>query len=135
MGPRFCAGVVACDGKIAEVAPILCRHIKRGWTGKQAADYCKSKGWTWERVHPVLSGHGARQEPQPQPHASLAPELLRAVGILEARDSAPDLRGDGHAVSRRDAVPLDQKEHQDEETPGVGTRPLQRSRGARRPSQ
>jgi hypothetical protein len=48
--PHFYAGVVAREGRVIEVAPILYRHIKRGWTGRQVADYCRAKGWTWERV-------------------------------------------------------------------------------------
>ena len=47
----FYAGVVAQNGKVVEVAPILYRHIKRGWTGQQVVDYCKAKGWRWERVY------------------------------------------------------------------------------------
>lgn len=51
--PHFYAGVVAQDGKVVEVAPILYRHIRKGWSGQQVADYCKRKGWRWERVHTV----------------------------------------------------------------------------------
>jgi hypothetical protein len=45
----FYAGVVAVDGKVAQVAPILRRHIKVGWSGRQVADYVSAKGWRWER--------------------------------------------------------------------------------------
>lgn len=49
-GPGFFAGIVARNGRVIEAAPILCRHIKRGFTGQQVADVCRSKGWKWERV-------------------------------------------------------------------------------------
>lgn len=53
--PHFYAGVVAQDGRVAEVAPILCRHIKRGWSGQQVVDYCQRKGWRWEKVSTTIS--------------------------------------------------------------------------------
>ena len=46
--PHFCAGIVACDGKVIEAAHII-KYMK-GWTGKRVADYCREKGWKWERV-------------------------------------------------------------------------------------
>lgn len=52
---HFNAGIVARDGRVIEVAPILYRHIKRGWTGKQVADYCRSKGWRWELVSTTVT--------------------------------------------------------------------------------
>jgi hypothetical protein len=44
--PHFNAGLVAEGGTVKEAAPILRYMI--GWTGKQVADYCRRKGWTWE---------------------------------------------------------------------------------------
>ena len=46
--PHFNAGIVARDGKVIEAADIV-RYMK-GWDGARVAAYCKSKGWTWERV-------------------------------------------------------------------------------------
>ncbi len=46
--PHFAAGIVARDGKVTVAAPILIYML--GWDGKQVADYCRSKGWTWTRV-------------------------------------------------------------------------------------
>jgi len=45
--PHFVAGIVA-DSVVTRAAPIL--GYMRGWDGRQVADYCKRKGWTWERV-------------------------------------------------------------------------------------
>jgi hypothetical protein len=53
--PHFYAGVVAQNGVVVEVAPILYRHIRKGWTGRQVADYCAAKGWCWERVSETRS--------------------------------------------------------------------------------
>jgi len=53
-GP-FCAGVVARDGRVIEVAPILRRHIIKGMTGTGVAAVCREKCWTWEKVHDVHS--------------------------------------------------------------------------------
>jgi hypothetical protein len=52
----FAGGLVAQNGKVVEVAPILRRHIQRGWTGAQVAAYCKAQGWHWEVVHRLTSG-------------------------------------------------------------------------------
>jgi len=46
--PHFVAGIVARDGKVIEAANIV--KYMRGWDGKQVADYCKEKGWSWRRV-------------------------------------------------------------------------------------
>ena len=35
-------------GRVARAAPILAYML--GWTGRQVADYCRRKGWQWERV-------------------------------------------------------------------------------------
>lgn len=58
--PHFYAGLVAENGRVKMAADII-RYMgpkgrRPGWTGQQVADYCKSKGWTWEKVHTVLSG-------------------------------------------------------------------------------
>jgi hypothetical protein len=55
IAPHFVAGLVARDGKVIEMAPILRRHIMRGWNGQQVADYCAKKGWQWHKVHTVMS--------------------------------------------------------------------------------
>lgn len=47
----FYAGLVASGGKVTHAAHIL--RFMMGWDGKKVADYCKSKGWTWEKVHTV----------------------------------------------------------------------------------
>jgi hypothetical protein len=49
-GPRFCAGVVARDGRVIQAAPIVALHIRKGMDGAQVAATCKVKGWTWEVV-------------------------------------------------------------------------------------
>ena len=46
--PHFCAGFVADSVVTKECAPIIA--YMRGWSGRQVADYCKRKGWTWEVV-------------------------------------------------------------------------------------
>lgn len=46
--PHFCAGLVAENGKVCETAPILSYMV--GWDGLRVADYCRRKGWKWERV-------------------------------------------------------------------------------------
>lgn len=46
--PHFCAGLVAKDGRVIRAAPII--KYMRGWTGQQVADYCREKGWHWERI-------------------------------------------------------------------------------------
>ena len=51
--PHFYAGIVARDGKVIEAASIV-KYMK-GWSGQKVADYCKEKGWTWEKVHTVES--------------------------------------------------------------------------------
>ena len=48
--PYFYAGVVALDGKVVAVAPVLRKHIRLGWTGQQVADYCRQKNWRWHRT-------------------------------------------------------------------------------------
>lgn len=45
--PHFVAGLEA-DGTVKRTAPILGYML--GWDGRKVADYCKAKGWTWERV-------------------------------------------------------------------------------------
>jgi hypothetical protein len=47
VAPHFVAAVVA-DSVVRECAPIL--SYMMGWNGRQVADYCKRKGWSWERV-------------------------------------------------------------------------------------
>ena len=47
VAPHFVAAVVA-DTVVRECAPIL--SYMTGWNGRQVADYCKRKGWSWERV-------------------------------------------------------------------------------------
>jgi len=49
-GPRFVAGIVAHNGRVAEVAPILKKHITKGMTGEEVAAKCRDKGWTWTIV-------------------------------------------------------------------------------------
>lgn len=51
--PHFVAGLVARNGKVIEAAPII--RYMRGWTGQRVADYCKEKGWTWNKIHTVTS--------------------------------------------------------------------------------
>ena len=49
VAPHFVAAVVAvADSVVRECAPIL--SYMAGWNGRQVADYCKRKGWSWERV-------------------------------------------------------------------------------------
>lgn len=48
--PHFCAGVIAKDGKVISVAPILRKHVKLGWDGQTVADYCRQRGWQWVRA-------------------------------------------------------------------------------------
>ena len=52
--PHFYAGLVARRGRVVEAADII-RYMK-GWSGRQVADYCQAKGWTWERVSETESG-------------------------------------------------------------------------------
>ncbi len=47
VSPHFVAGLEATD-RVIRAAPVI-RYMV-GWTGKQVASYCKSKGWTWERI-------------------------------------------------------------------------------------
>lgn len=49
----FTAGIVAENGKVKEAADIV--RFMKGWDGKRVADYCKKKGWTWERVQTTRS--------------------------------------------------------------------------------
>lgn len=51
--PHFYAGLIAVEGKVIEAAHII-KYMK-GWDGQQVADYCKRKGWRWERVHTISS--------------------------------------------------------------------------------
>lgn len=48
VAPHFVAGIVPHNGRVVNAAPILRYMIH--WNGKRVADYCKAKGWTWERV-------------------------------------------------------------------------------------
>lgn len=48
IAPHFVAGLEADGGRVTVAAPIL-RYMV-GWSGKQVADYCVKKRWTWERV-------------------------------------------------------------------------------------
>lgn len=43
--PHFCAAIVAEGGRVVEAAPIL--HYMHGWDGRQVANYCRRRGWTW----------------------------------------------------------------------------------------
>lgn len=45
---HFVAGLVARDGRVILAAPIL--RYAMGWDGRKLAEYCRVKGWTWERV-------------------------------------------------------------------------------------
>lgn len=54
-GPRFCCGLVARNGRVIEMAPILRRHIKNGWAGWQVAALCRQNGWTWIKVQEIVS--------------------------------------------------------------------------------
>lgn len=47
VAPHFVAAFEA-DTEVRRAAPILAYML--GWTGRQVADYCKKKGWTWEVV-------------------------------------------------------------------------------------
>lgn len=49
--PHFYAGVVVRNGRIVEAADIV--KYMRGWNGERFADYCRAKGWRWEKVHEV----------------------------------------------------------------------------------
>lgn len=40
--------IVAPHFVVRECAPIL--SYMTGWNGRRVADYCKRKGWSWERV-------------------------------------------------------------------------------------
>lgn len=51
--PHFYAGLIAVDGRVIEAAHIV-KYMK-GWSGQRVADYCREKGWRWERVHTVES--------------------------------------------------------------------------------
>lgn len=46
--PHFYAGIVARNGRVIEAADII--KYMRGWSGRQVGDYCRKKGWKWERV-------------------------------------------------------------------------------------
>lgn len=46
--PHFVAGIVAVGGRVAMAAPIL--RYMTGWSGPKVASYCRTRGWTWERV-------------------------------------------------------------------------------------
>lgn len=46
--PHFYAGLIHESGRVVRAAPII-RYMV-GWTGQQVADYCRRKGWKWERV-------------------------------------------------------------------------------------
>lgn len=62
-GKDFYAGVIAHDGRVVEVAPILTKHIRKGWDGSQVAAYVKHMEWRWERVHtlkPATASHHAK---------------------------------------------------------------------------
>lgn len=48
VAPHFVAGIVPETGRVVTAAPIL--RYMTGWTGAQVADYCRAKGWTWERI-------------------------------------------------------------------------------------
>lgn len=48
VAPHFVAGVVPHNGRVVNAAPVL--GYMTHWTGKQVADYCAKKGWTWERI-------------------------------------------------------------------------------------
>ena len=48
VAPHFVAGVIHHRGVIVMSAPILRYMI--GWDGRRLADYCRAKGWKWERV-------------------------------------------------------------------------------------
>ena len=57
--PHFYAGLIAENGRVKAAADII-RYMapkgrRPGWTGRQVADYCREKGWTWEVVHTVHS--------------------------------------------------------------------------------
>lgn len=54
--PHFNAGIVARDGKVIEAADIV-KYMK-GWDGKRVADYCRKKGWAWEKVVTLTSEKG-----------------------------------------------------------------------------
>lgn len=47
VAPHFVAGLEA-DTMVRRTAPII--SYMTGWTGRQVADYCKQKGWTWQRL-------------------------------------------------------------------------------------
>jgi hypothetical protein len=45
---HFVAGIVLRSAVVVEAAPIV--HYMLGWSARRVADYCRSKGWTIERV-------------------------------------------------------------------------------------
>lgn len=45
--PHFVAAFEA-DNVVRRCAPII--SYMKGWTGRQVSEYCKRKGWKWERV-------------------------------------------------------------------------------------
>lgn len=47
-GGFFCAGIEHKDGVVVRTAPIL--KYMLGWNGRQVADYCRKRGWIWERL-------------------------------------------------------------------------------------
>jgi hypothetical protein len=52
-GRPFCAGIVARNGRVIETAPIL-RKLK-GMNGKELVRHCQEQGWTWVKVHDILT--------------------------------------------------------------------------------
>ena len=46
--PHFTADLVAEGGEVIEATPDIGYMLR--WNGAQVARYCRSKGWTWERV-------------------------------------------------------------------------------------
>lgn len=45
---HFCAGIVALNGRVIVMAPIL--HYMKDWNGAQVKTYCDKKGWRWTRL-------------------------------------------------------------------------------------
>lgn len=46
--PFFVAGIDARDRRVIRAAPIVKYMI--GWDSQHVADYCKRRGWTWQRL-------------------------------------------------------------------------------------
>lgn len=61
VAPHFVAGVIPHNGRVVNAAPIL-RYMVH-WSGRQVADYCAKKGWTWERVSCAAEDAYATEEP------------------------------------------------------------------------